>query len=238
MIDRVDVSLWLRNNPSFFAWRWKRLEHASLHRRVVRAGDDLVIEGFPRSANTFATYAFMQANAGRSLKIGNHFHSPAQFRLAARYGVPAMLVIREPLDAILSLMVFTPHMSARDGLRRYIGFHEPLLALSDRFVVAPFAEVTTDFDRSIMRLNQRFGLDFALFNHTQERSEALQQWIDRDRTARAKDHPELLGDPMKRPLPSPEKAAARISRQRDLARPELEPLRVRANGLFRQLTGS
>ena len=236
MIDHIDVVLWLRNNPTFFAWRWKQQEHPTLHRRVVRRGDDLVIEGFPRSANTFATYAFMQANADRSLKIGNHFHSPAQFKLAQRYGVPAVLVIREPRDAVLSLMVFLPQMNAREGLRRYVAFHQALPAIRANFIVARFQEVTGNFDQVIARLNQRFGTDFALLGHTPERNAALLDWIETDRNARAIDHPELLGDLMKKPLPSNEKSLARQKRQAEMDDPSIAPLLKQATSLYQQLT--
>lgn len=236
MVDRLDVAMWLRNNPAFFSWRWKQLERPTLHRRVVRPGDDLVIEGFPRSANTFATYAFMKANAERNLKIGNHFHSPAQFILAARYDIPAVLVIREPLDAVLSLMVFLPQMSARDGLRRYIGFHEPLLRIRSGFVAARFQEVVGNVDEIIARVNQRFGTSYNHFGHTAERNADLLNWIEADRNARAVDHPELLGDSMKKPLPSREKTLARQKRSAEIEDPDLAQLLDHARSLYRVLT--
>ena len=225
-----------RNTPWFFAWRWKQLEHPTLHRRVVRRGDDVVIEGFPRSANTFATYAFEEAQ-GRPVKMGNHFHSPAQFHLAAKYGVPALLVIREPVAAALSLMVFSEGLSARDALRRYIGFHEPLLPIKAHFVVAPFEEIVANFDASITRLNDRFGVAFKPFNHTKERANALLQRIDRERDARAGEHPELLDDALKKSVPSAEKSAARAVRSAELGADDVAELRQRAMAAFRVLTG-
>lgn len=235
MIDRLEIALWLRNNAALFAWRWKRLEHPTLHRRVVRRGDDLVIEGFPRSANTFATYAFMQANAHRNLKVGNHFHSPAQFKLARRYGVPAVLLIREPKDAVLSLMVYLPWMSAREGLRRYIAFHEPIRAITSSFVVAKFEDVTSDFDHVIDSVNRTFGTDFELFGHTSEREKALLEWIEADRNVRATDHPDLLGDAMKLPLPSREKALARAKRESEFDEPDVTKLLKRAQSIYQDL---
>ncbi|MCR6673603.1 hypothetical protein [Devosia ginsengisoli] len=196
----------------------------------------MVIEGFPRSANTFATYAFEEAQ-GRPVKMGNHFHSPAQFLLAAKFGVPAMLVIREPVAAALSLMVFSDGMSARDALRRYIGFHEPLLPVREHFVVAPFDEVIENFDAPIARLNGRFGTAFKPFNHTRERASALLLRIDRERDERAGDHPDLLDNAFKKSVPSAEKSDARDARKAELAAGDVAELRQRAAAVFQALTG-
>ncbi len=63
-------------------------------RRFVRRDSDVVIDGFERSANTFAYFAFMAANP-TAHRVGHHTHSPAQFYWAARWGVPALLLLRE-----------------------------------------------------------------------------------------------------------------------------------------------
>lgn len=234
-MDKLDLVMTLRNNPWIFSWRWKQLEKPGLHRRVVRFGDDVVIEGFPRSANTFATYAFKQANAERNLKIGNHFHSPAQFILAAKFGVPAMLVIRAPTDAVLSFMVFEPTMSAKEGFRRYVAFHKPLIPIQSSFVAVRFDEVISDFDRGIARLNRRFNTDFAPFAHTKARAEALMGFIETDRANNASKHPKLLGDEMKEPIPSRVKKEARSKLKEQIEDVKLVAVRREAEQLYLQI---
>jgi len=210
-MDKLDLLMALRNNPWIFSWRWKLLEEPGLHRRVVRFGDDVVIEGFPRSANSFATHAFVRAQ-GKHVTVANHFHSPAQFALAKRYGVPAMLVIRQPRGAVLSHMLF--HTApVRESLRKYIGFHKPLLGLRDYFVVAPFDEVTTNFDVSIDRLNSRFGTKFRRFGHTSANAADLMRYIEEIRQTKEAVIPELAGDPMKKTTPS-------LDKNRELAKLE------------------
>lgn len=143
------------------------------HRKVVERGDDALIDGYPRSANTFAWEAFLTSQ-DRPMKVGNHFHTPAQFMLARKYGIPAMLVLREPLAAASSLVVFDEALYNPAGtLRYYLDFHRPLLRIADSFVVAPFEEVTSDFGKSIDRLNARFGTRFRSFDHTKEAAQAI-----------------------------------------------------------------
>lgn len=147
-----------------------------------------------------------------------------------------MLVIREPVAAALSLMVFSEGMSASDALRRYIGFHEPLMPIRAHFVVAPFEEIVENFDASIVRLNDRFGAAFKSFNHTKERASALLLRIDRERDARAGDHPELLDNALQKSVPSAEKSDAREARRAELVADDVAELRQRAMAVFQALT--
>jgi len=167
LINRVVFSLKgiLNSSPRLFSIFGPINEHPDFYRRVVRSGDDIVIEGFPRSANTFATYAFFQAQSN-SIKAGNHFHSGMQVRLADRYKIPALVVYREPRAAIKSFIVYhLGKVSARQAINRYISFHESILETRDAFVAAPFEEVTSDFGLSIDRLNTLFNTDFSRFEH-------------------------------------------------------------------------
>ena len=160
----LEALLWLRHRPWFLQSWYRREEHALKAKRVVRPTDELVIDGYPRSANTFATHAIFLSQ-GEDIRIGNHMHNPAQFVLAARYAVPAMLLLRNPVDACASHMLQRGWRDPADALLRYIAFHRDLPE-REHFVVAPFEEVTTDFNKCIDRLNARFGTAFAPFEHS------------------------------------------------------------------------
>lgn len=234
MFDRLSVVLALRNNPAIFQWYGRRRERDLFNRRVLRNGDDAVIDGFPRSGNTFATHAFLAAQ-GEGIKIGNHCHTPAQFFLAKRYRIPAMLLLRKPSDAIMSYMLFARGMGAREAFRRYISFHRPLLELREHFVVAPFEEVVSDFDSSIQRLNRRFGTNFALINHTVERAQQVIAEIEglrQQRIARYADHP---NDALKRTTPTAEKDRARMALKGNVNAPDLRVLADEAYALHNVL---
>ncbi|MDT4910280.1 MAG: hypothetical protein QOI69_3521 [Pseudonocardiales bacterium] len=132
---------------------------------VLSAQTELVIDGYTRSASTFAVYALQLAQE-RPTRLAHHLHAPAQLIAAAHGGVPALLLIREPRGAILSQLVREPGVAIRDALVAYVRFHECLLAYQDRFVVGEFETVTHDFGSVIGRLNDRFGLTLAEFVHT------------------------------------------------------------------------
>ena len=123
---------------------------------------EIVIEGYPRSGNTFAVVAFRQAQ-GREIKMAHHLHAAAQIKRAARLGVPAIVLIREPSEAILSVLVRDPHASMRWALHSYVRFYSTVLPYLEKAVVAPFATVTSDLASIIRMVNTRYGTAFKEF---------------------------------------------------------------------------
>jgi hypothetical protein len=136
---------------------------------VVSDATELVIDGFTRSASTFAVVAF-QLSQPRPVPMAHHLHAPSQITHAVRLGVPTLLTVRLPEDTVLSLVVREPYVTISQGLTAYARFHARLLEHRAGMVVADFAEVTTHLDRSIERLNARFGTAFVPFEPTEERT--------------------------------------------------------------------
>jgi hypothetical protein len=135
--------------------------------KVISSRTELLIDGYTRSATTFAVYA-LQLSQPRPVRVAHHLHAPAQFIEAARRGIPALLTIREPEGAILSQLTREPGVSLPDALVAYARFHTCLLHYRDRFVVGEFDEITHDFGRVVRRLNARFGTSFVEFIHSDE----------------------------------------------------------------------
>jgi hypothetical protein len=146
-------------------------------RAVVGPGTELVIEGFPRTASTFAVFAFQTAQP-RPVRVAHHLHAPAQIIAAARLGIPALVLIRPPEDAVISILMWWPQVTPRDALAAYARFYERTLPSRDRCVVGRFAEVTSDLGAVIDRVNRRFGTDFASFVHTPENVEHCYRLIE------------------------------------------------------------
>src|SRR5204863_182142 len=66
---------------------------------VIGRDTKVVIDGYTRSASTFAVYAFQLAQE-RPVRMAHHLHAPAQLIAAARAHVPTIAVIREPKAAL------------------------------------------------------------------------------------------------------------------------------------------
>lgn len=233
------LKMLLRNNPTVLSTAWNarsllfRLKAMQNHegRRLVQRGDDAVIDGYPRSANSFAHDAFAAAQ-GRPVRVGNHFHSPAQFALARRYGVPAMLVLREPVEAALSWVVFHDGgFDAEKALQFYTHFHRPLLRMTDSFVVAPFEEVTSDYGRSIQRLNDHFGSGFNTFEHNEDSAREIFDKL----AAQLKRRDQAVGrnfSALRLHYPDARKEERRQQIREAFERPSLDGLKSEARGQY------
>jgi hypothetical protein len=132
---------------------------------VVDIDCDIVIEGYPRSANSFAVAAFRLAQE-RPVRIAHHRHVAAQVLGSIKLGVPTLVLIRTPMEAVPSLAARHPHIGMRAALVGYIRFYRPLLRHHRHIEWATFSEVTSDFGAVIRRINARYGMNFHPFEHT------------------------------------------------------------------------
>jgi hypothetical protein len=179
---------------------WMREDHK---RTMVRRDSDIVIEGYWRCGNHFATYAFIQSQPA-PVKVAHHFHAPAQLHLAARWNVPALLLVREPIEAVASATVFLEHDDPRPLLDFYNVFHESLRTIKDRLIVSDFPTTINDFSSVIRRVNERFGRQFALYRGTDEEESQLRDSIRREHRKN------MQGNPATLPLPSAAKERRKL----------------------------
>jgi hypothetical protein len=144
---------------------------------VIDRSTELVIEAFPRSANTFATVAF-QISQPEPVRVAHHLHAPAQIIAAVRRDIPALVPVRHPRDAAISQAIRSPGVSLERTLAAYEHFHTKLLPYRTGILVAKFEDVTRDFGSVTQAVNQQFGTRFSLFSHDPERVEQVYRMID------------------------------------------------------------
>jgi hypothetical protein len=224
---------------------------------VIGADTQLVIDGYTRAASTHVVYAFQLAQPA-PVRVAHHLHAPAQLMEAARRGVPALLLVREPDGTALSQAAREPHVTVRDALLAHARFHERLLPYRQAFVVADFASVTRDPGPAVQAVDDRFGAAFQVpvIGELQPLLSELvglrpTHWptllafesglISRDELLTA------LGDPARRPappadadlwLPSPRRARVMQALRAELERPELDALRRRAREAYDAFVGA
>ncbi|MDH5765948.1 MAG: sulfotransferase [Gammaproteobacteria bacterium] len=120
---------------------------------------EIVIEGFPRSANTFSVVAFMQAQSS-PVKVAHHLHVEAQLMYAAKRGIPAIALIRTPEDSFRSLLIRHPESAPDWMIARYIKFYAAVRKLGDKCLVVKYEDVIGDMGGIISRINSHFGTKF------------------------------------------------------------------------------
>jgi hypothetical protein len=146
---------------------------------MVGPETEICIEGFPRSGNTFAVYAFELWNPGR--RVAHHLHAPAQFVRALRLSVPCVALIREPSPAVSSLVAFHEGvLPVGLGLRSYISFHRALLSVVDQVAICRFEELVDDPPIVVERTNERFGTRFRASELDETARRKLRERVERD----------------------------------------------------------
>ncbi|EPC04150.1 hypothetical protein L861_02225 [Litchfieldella anticariensis FP35 = DSM 16096] len=67
--------------------------------------NDFIIDGYPRTANTFLTHYFMETFDFPQNRIGHHFHAPAAVYYASFFNKKAVFTLREPYGSISSYVL-------------------------------------------------------------------------------------------------------------------------------------
>jgi hypothetical protein len=138
--------------------------------RIVQRGlTSICIEGYPRSGNSFAVRMFRTAN---HVHIGHHTHSTANVARAVRYGIPAVVLLRNPVDAITSFAVATRKVDIDDKLEYYLAFYQWVERRKDSVVIADFGVLISDFNDIIRQVNDKYD---AGFNYIQDLSAATER---------------------------------------------------------------
>jgi hypothetical protein len=194
---------------------------------LVDRETQIVIEGFPRSGNTFAVVAFEQAQPER-VRIAHHLHMPAQVVRAAQWGIPTLLLARKPTDAVLSLVVREPGLSIRQALKHYISFYEKAAEYRDSLVVGFFEEVTRDYGVVLERVNAKFGTEFSTFVHSEDNVKCVFDRIEEV-------HRTMHGGRLVEKViahPSAIKAGLKDALKKELEAPEVRKLIARAEAVY------
>lgn len=153
-------------------------------RQIARPDSALVIEGYPRSGNTYLQSAFLLAN-GFGQHVACHRHAPAQVFRALRLDRPTVITIRQPADATLSYVIRWTDLSLAHALEDYIDFYRAVWPVRDRVVICLFDDIVRDAGSVIDQVNARFGTSYARYVKSSENETAVRAWIDdRYRTMR------------------------------------------------------
>ena len=240
-MDENRAAFWLEKwlqihaggHPAVYFTLYRMLRTRKDISRVVSPDTQLVIEGFPRSGNSFARRAFVMAQ-GESFdktRIAHHLHVPAQVVRAARWQIPTLVLIRRPRDAVLSFAIWDP-ISVDQALRYYVSFYETAERYREAYVLGLFEEVTEDFGRVIERVNDKFGTTFSLFRHEEENVGKV--FADMEAYARKK-YGETISE-RKVHRPSAVKERMKHEVEYDLENPERKKLIAEAEAVYDRLT--
>ncbi len=195
--------------------------------RQITEHTELVVEGFPRSGNTFMVTALLFASDHR-LRISSHVHHPSQVKLAVQRGLPTALVVRDPLDTLASYLTYGQHGRPATSIREYCSYHRELLPYLDQLVVCDFDENVANLSASIARLNQRFGTELPPFEDSPENTKRV---FDEIAEYHRLTHPKLRSE-LVAPRPTDARRQVAERHRAELERPRHAGLMADARDLY------
>jgi hypothetical protein len=140
--------------------------------RCINRSTEIVIEGYPRSANSSTVHGLLDRQS-RPVQVAHHTHHVAQLLRAIKWRIPAVALIRSPADAIQSNLALAAeglarggrygraaHLTFEDFAWGWLRFYTPLVRRRGALVIGRFEDVTRDVSVLIERVNAKFNTDF------------------------------------------------------------------------------
>ena len=108
---------------------------------------DLCIDGYPRSANSYAVN--LAGNLNPSLRMVHHIHSQVIIRKAVKLGIPTIVLIRNPKDAIVSEYIRIKYSTNKEPsldylIQKYIDYYNAVSDVLSSVSIVTFTEITNN----------------------------------------------------------------------------------------------
>jgi len=164
-INAVRLRTWvfLRQNPDLYVVRKNHTQ--------------ICIEGYPRSANSFSVYLFARANP--AVKLAHHTHAIANLIESVRWQIPAIALVREPVDAISSAYLYGPY-DLDYHVKYYIEFYSALKNLRNDLVIANFDQIISGgFNNIIQDVNTLYHTSFNYVDNLEKTSQEILDQLKR-----------------------------------------------------------
>ncbi|WP_346839075.1 hypothetical protein [Microbulbifer sp. SAOS-129_SWC] len=105
----------------------------------VNVDSDIVVEGYPRSGNTFFA-ALLMSHSLRPLKMARHRHEIGQLKRAISLDKPIFLLVRNPLNSVASFVI-REGVSISFALKYYMEFYGYVERSKESLNVICFSEM-------------------------------------------------------------------------------------------------
>lgn len=129
----------------------------------VKKDTDFLIDGFPRSANSFVE-ALIRITQPKDWILAHHTHAPASVIEAVRRGIPTLVLIRDPRDAIASFSEMAERpVNTEVLLREYISFYRAVVDCRSGYILVDFTGIPDGLTELPRIAKERFDFDMQQF---------------------------------------------------------------------------
>ena len=170
-LTKYKIKAYIKSNPTLYRLiTFVRNSSEQRNNFLCNKNTDLCVEAYPSSANSFLCRILKYLN--KDLRIGQHTHTIANIKLALKYNIPVITIIRDPLDAISSRAVrFNEEIEK--CIFEYIDFYEYVAAHLDDLVLLSFEKVINNTSKTLQAIKEKTGLSFICNNLEEARNYAF-----------------------------------------------------------------
>lgn len=152
-------------NTSYLYLKAKSIYTGEPHICVTK-DTPLCVEGFQRSGNGYCEAILKFKN--EDLVITHHAHAFANVKKSADWLIPIIVLIRNPIDCIASLITFDERLSDDIAIRAYINYYSRVEKLLNKILLVEFSELTNSPDQVIEKLNQKYSFMLNKLNFSED----------------------------------------------------------------------
>ena len=136
---------------------------------LARSDTELCVDGFPRSGNSFLVAAIQRWNP--DLRLSHHTHLAGNIKFAVKHDIPTVILLRKPVDAVASAMIWDGMITPWVGLFAYTHFYRSVAAFLEKALVVNFEDAVSKPDAVVDMINRKFatGLSRIPFDVSEER---------------------------------------------------------------------
>lgn len=152
--------------------------------KIVNKKTLLTIEGFPRSGNSFMSKLVLSCNPDLTNKVGHHLHHPANIMRSVKNHIPTILMLRDPMSAIISLKSLVIFSNLKNSKNRlvpslnkllslYIQYHSSLESIADKFTIVLLDDLINNQCITLSKISIAYSLDFSNVSSVKFKQHAL-----------------------------------------------------------------
>jgi len=152
-IKRYLKNKFFYNNPLYlYYFKFFVDKHKEL---FINQNTDIIVEGFPRSGNSFLVF-YLKKISKNKINIASHTHHPAHVMKGYKEKKTIIIVIREPIDAVVSLFIFYKKKIKFELLiDEYISFYNRIFKYKDEFIILNFETIIKNPKKVINIINSK-----------------------------------------------------------------------------------
>lgn len=138
-------------------------KNKKINKSIISNQTDICIDGPYRCANHFMLEAM--STVYPKLNIAHHYHSPGSIKLALRYNLPCIFVLRKPIDQIASTKIFLPNLSIDFIIYESLSFYRSLKEYQNDIICSDFKRSINNINSIVNELHSRFLIEPKIKNY-------------------------------------------------------------------------